>query len=125
MLALFEVSACALSRLVRLRASQRHLPRPAQPREPLLAQRLIGQNGHRVGQVQAAGVLPHGDADAALGMGQPELLRQAGGLLSEEQPAAVTESGLGIILRRFGGGQPRLALRSPTKMGAISCMRMN
>ena len=50
-----------------------------------LTEGLVGHNGHRVCQVQAAGVGTHGDADTPIGMGLAEPLGQTGGLFSEKE----------------------------------------
>ena len=41
-------------------------------------------------------------------MGLAEPLGQAGGLLAEEEPAALPKGGLGVVLGRLGGGQPKV-----------------
>ena len=81
---------------------------PAQLGEAQLAECLIGENSDRVGQVQAAGLRPHGDAEAPVWMGLPEPQGQAGGFLAEKEPASVPKLGLGVIPRCLGGGQPKV-----------------
>lgn len=74
-----------------------------------MTQRLIGQDRHGVGKVETAGILPHGDAQAARGVGLPEGEGEPGGLLAEEEPAAILKLGLMIAPGGLGGGQPELA----------------
>lgn len=76
--------------------------------EAQLAECLIGENSDRVGQVQAAGLRPHGDAEAPVWIGLPEPQGQAGGFLAEKEPASVPKLGLGVIPRCLGGGQPKV-----------------
>ena len=85
-----------------------HLPHPGQLREPLLPQGLIGEDRHRVGQVQAPGVRPHGDAYAPVVPPLSQLLGQSGGLLAEHEPAALPEPGLGVVPWGLGGRQPQV-----------------
>ena len=88
-------------------------PPPCCPRrtgEPVLLQRFIGQDGHRVCQVQTSGILPHGDADAAAAVFFPQPLGQSGGLLAEHQPAVGGKACLGIVSWGFGRGQPHIGL---------------
>ena len=83
--------------------------------EALLAQSLIGQHRHGVAEVQAPGRGDHGQADAAVIVGQAERLRQARRLLAEKQPAPLPEPGLAVVLGGLGGGQPQVLrrLRAP------------
>ena len=67
--------------------------------EAVLPQGFVGENGYGVTEVEAAGLLSHGQADAAVIMGLTERRRQAGGLLAEKEPAIRRKSGLGIVLR--------------------------
>ena len=85
-----------------------HLSSSGQAGESLLPERLIGQNSDRVGQIQTAGVGPHGNADTAVPMGLAELLGKPGGLLSEEQEAAIPELSPGLVLWGLGSGQPQI-----------------
>ena len=79
--------------------------------EALLAQSLIGQHRHGVAEVQTPGRGDHGQADAAVIVGQAERLRQARRLLAEKQPAPLPEPGLAVVLRGLGGGQPQVLRR--------------
>ena len=79
--------------------------------EALLAQSLIGQHRHGVAEVQTPGRGDHGQADAAVIVGQAERLRQARRLLAEKQPAPLPEPGLAVVLGGLGGGQPQVCGR--------------
>ena len=63
-----------------------------------MTQRLIGQDRHGVGKVEAAGVVAHGDTQAARGVGLPEVLGEAGGFLAEEEPAVILKLDLMVAL---------------------------
>ena len=76
-----------------------------------MAQGLVGEDGHGVAEIQAAGLPPHGQTDAALPVGRAEPLRQPRRLLAEEEPAVRREAGLRIVLRGLGGGQPQFLPR--------------
>ena len=76
----------------------------------MLFQGLVGEDGHRVGQVQAPGILPHGDADAAVPVALPQPLGQSGGLFAEKQPTTVGKGHIRVVPGRFCGGQPQLGL---------------
>ena len=52
----------------------------------VLPEGLVGQNGHGVAEVQAAGFLPHGQADAAVIVLPAKGLRQPRRFLAEKQP---------------------------------------
>ena len=84
----------------------RHLAGALEPGEAELLESLVGQNGDGITQVQAARLGAHGKADAAFIMRQTEVLGQAGGLLAEEEPAAVVKFRLAVVLRRLGRGEP-------------------
>ena len=56
--------------------------------------------------MKAARLLPHRKADAALIVRHAERLRQARGLISENEPAAVLEFRLAVVLRSLGRGEP-------------------
>ena len=86
----------------------RHLALPGQPGKAQLAQGLVGHHCHRVGQVQAAGVRAHRDADAPLPVLLPKAQGEARSLLAKEQVAAIPELGLVIASGRLGGGQPEV-----------------
>ena len=76
-----------------------------------MAQSLVGEDGHGVAEIQAAGLQPHGQTDAALPVGRAEPLRQPRRLLAEEEPTVRREAGLRIVLRGLGGGQPQFLPR--------------
>ena len=76
----------------------------------VLPEGLVGQNGHRVAEIQAAGLLPHGQADAAVIVLPAKGLRQPRRFLAEKQPAVRGELGPGIVPRRLGGGKPQVVL---------------
>lgn len=80
-----------------------------------LAEGLIGYRRHGVGQVQAAGLLSHGEADAALGVPLQQRRRQPGRLFPEKEPAAVPVRRVAVPARRPGGGEPQVRLGIPGK----------
>ena len=79
--------------------------------ETVLPQRFIGENGDRVCQIQASCVFIHGNADTLFPEPFPEIRRQSGSLLAEEQPAVRREPGCGVVLRCLGSGQPKILRR--------------
>ena len=81
-----------------------HLSCAGQMGKTELPQRLIGEDGDRVGQIQAPGVGPHGDAEATVPPALAQVQRQAGRLLAEHEPAALLKLCLGVVLRGLSGG---------------------
>ena len=87
-----------------------HFAHARQLGKALLAQSLVSENGHGVGQVQTPGVRAHGDAQTPVVIPLPEGLGKPGGLLTEEQPAAIPEPGLSVVPGGLGGGQPQVGV---------------
>ena len=82
-----------------------------EPGKVRLPQRLIRQDRHGVGKVQAARLRTHRQADAALIVRLAERLRQARRLFSEEEPAAVAKLCLALVPGRFGRCEPTVVFR--------------
>ena len=89
----------------------RHLARVLESGKAELPERLVGQDGDGVGEVQAARLGAHGKADAAAIVRHTEVLRQSCGLLAEKEPAAVVKFRLAVVLRRLRRGKPAVPLR--------------
>ena len=94
-----------------LRCRAMQLSMRAQAGESLLTQRFIQQNGHRIGQVQAARVGSHGNAHAALVVIGQQRLIQPLRFAAKHQKIAVLIGCGAIIARSLRGSEMQACIR--------------
>ena len=68
-----------------------------------LPQRFIHADGHRIGQIQAALAMAHGNTHAGFGMLHQQRFRQTGILPPEHQVRAVGITDIGVPVQALGG----------------------
>ena len=98
-------------------------PRAGKRWEIPLAQHLKRADSHRIGQVQTAETIHHGNAHALVGVVEQQFFRQPGGFFSEQQVALVGIGYIGVAVLGFCRKFPWFFSKNSERLAYVESVR--